>query len=161
MHTSFKHLHDAGACKERYRFLAKSLGGIRYYGKKTPLPYSKILESNGFADCLWALTHGDDDAVLTCRLTPIASAALRRERISRLRRWVTAPDWWAVFLCATLQVLWACVFLLIVWVVVSIMEPRVKATLEGLRCLPTCQFHNLECSSAAANSGGGATSTKK
>lgn len=79
MHTSLAHLHKAGACKGRYRFLAKSLGGIRYYGKKTPLPYSKILESNELNDCLWALGNGDDDAVWICRLAALAFA-MRAER---------------------------------------------------------------------------------
>lgn len=57
-------------------------------------------------------------------MTPIAFAALRRERMSPLRRWLAALDWRAVFLC---------VFLLALWVVVSSMDMRVDAMLEGLR----------------------------
>ena len=53
--TSFRLLHDAGACKERYRFLAKALGGIKAYGVNTPITLLQILDINGFDDALWAL----------------------------------------------------------------------------------------------------------
>ena len=53
--TSFKLLHDAGACKERYRFLAKALGGIKAYGRDTPITLLQILNINGLDDALWAL----------------------------------------------------------------------------------------------------------
>ena len=53
--TSFRLLHDAGACKERYRFLAKALGGIKAYGVNTPITLLQILDINGFDDVLWAL----------------------------------------------------------------------------------------------------------
>jgi hypothetical protein len=53
--TRFRLLHDAGACKERYRFLAKALGGIKAYGRDTPITLLQILDINGFYDALWAL----------------------------------------------------------------------------------------------------------
>ena len=58
--TSFRLLHDAGACKERYRFLAKALGGIKAYGVNTPITLLQILNINGFDDALWALRACDD-----------------------------------------------------------------------------------------------------
>ena len=58
--TSFRLLHDAGACKERYRFLAKALGGIKAYGRDTPITLLQILDINGFDDALWALRACDD-----------------------------------------------------------------------------------------------------
>ena len=58
--TSFRLLHDAGACKERYRFLAKALGGIKAYGVNTPITLLQILDINGFDDALWALRACDD-----------------------------------------------------------------------------------------------------
>ena len=53
--TTFRKLHDAGACKERYRFLAKALGGIKAYGRDTPITLLQILNINGLDDALWAL----------------------------------------------------------------------------------------------------------
>jgi len=53
--TTFQKLHDAGACKERYRFLAKALGGIKAYGRDTPITLLQILDTNGLDDALWAL----------------------------------------------------------------------------------------------------------
>lgn len=53
--TSFRLLHDAGACRERYRFLAKALGGIKAYGRDTPITLLQILNINGLDDALWAL----------------------------------------------------------------------------------------------------------
>lgn len=58
--TTFRKLHDAGACKERYRFLAKALGGIKAYGRDTPITLLQILNINGLDDALWALRACDD-----------------------------------------------------------------------------------------------------
>jgi hypothetical protein len=55
IHTTFNKCHDAGACTEGYRKLAKHLGGVKKYGKDTPIPLSVIIESNGLADALWTL----------------------------------------------------------------------------------------------------------
>lgn len=53
--TSFKLLHDAHACPERYAHLARALGGIRKYGRTKPIPIARILGVNGIDDALWAL----------------------------------------------------------------------------------------------------------
>ena len=53
--TSFKLLHDAHACTERYTHLARALGGIRKYGRTKLIPIARILEVNGLDDALWAL----------------------------------------------------------------------------------------------------------
>lgn len=60
IHTTFRKLHEAGACTERYRFLAKALGGIKTYGKDTPITLLQILDTNGLDDALWALRACDD-----------------------------------------------------------------------------------------------------
>lgn len=53
--TSFRLLHESGACPERYRYLARHLGGIRNYGQDTPITLPQILDICGFVDSLWAL----------------------------------------------------------------------------------------------------------
>jgi hypothetical protein len=55
LHTTFKLAHESGACTEGYRKLAKHLGGVDKYGKDTPIPLSKIVESNGLLDAIWSL----------------------------------------------------------------------------------------------------------
>ena len=55
LHTTFKLAHESGACTEGYRKLAKHLGGVDKYGKDTPIPLSKIVESNGLLDAIWTL----------------------------------------------------------------------------------------------------------
>lgn len=55
LHTTFNKCHEARACPEGYRKLAKYLGGITTYGKDTPIPLSKIVESNGLLDAIWTL----------------------------------------------------------------------------------------------------------
>jgi hypothetical protein len=55
LHTTFNKCHEAGACPEGYRKLAKALGGVDKYGKDTPIPLSKIVESNGLLDAIWTL----------------------------------------------------------------------------------------------------------
>lgn len=70
--TTFKLLNQAGACSSRYKRLAKALGGIRKYGKDTPINMLTILDTNGVDDMLWAL-----------RAVPLAQKA-KRDRVSRL-----------------------------------------------------------------------------
>lgn len=65
IHTTFRKLHEAGACTERYRFLAKALGGIKTYGKDTPITLLQILDINGLDDALWALRACDDAEVFS------------------------------------------------------------------------------------------------
>ena len=60
--TTFALLKAAGACQERYRRLAKALGGVDKYGRSTPIPLSRILETNGLQDTLWALGCTMEDA---------------------------------------------------------------------------------------------------
>ena len=55
LNTTFNKCHEAGACPEGYRKLAKALGGVDKYGKDTPIPLSKIVESNGLLDAIWTL----------------------------------------------------------------------------------------------------------
>jgi hypothetical protein len=79
MHTTLAALKAAGACTKRYPYLCKALGGVRAYGRDTPLSYTRILETNGLNDCLWALAHGDAESLLVCRLAALAFAQ-RAER---------------------------------------------------------------------------------
>lgn len=53
--TTFKQLYDERACKDRYRHLAKALGGIKKYGRTKPINLLTILEHNGLADFCWTL----------------------------------------------------------------------------------------------------------
>lgn len=53
--TSFRRLYDHEACADRYRHLAKALGGISKYGRTKPITILQILENNGLEDALWAL----------------------------------------------------------------------------------------------------------
>ncbi|MDV7400306.1 hypothetical protein RZS08_53320, partial [Arthrospira platensis SPKY1] len=55
MLTTFELLRKNGACKKRYRHLAKALGGITKYGRRKPIPLTLIMEHNGIDDTLWAL----------------------------------------------------------------------------------------------------------
>ena len=66
--TTLSALKVANACQPRYRHLYGSLGGLKKYGKDTPVTYLQILELNGLEDCLWALAHGNDEALLLMRL---------------------------------------------------------------------------------------------
>ena len=62
LHTTFAKLHEKGACVSGYRKLADSLGGVTKYGKDTPIPLSKIVESNGMDDALWCLRATAENA---------------------------------------------------------------------------------------------------
>ena len=53
--TTLAGLKAAGACTDRYRHLAKALGGVRVWGADTPIPLPTILDTNGLEDALWAL----------------------------------------------------------------------------------------------------------
>lgn len=65
--TTFRELHKTGACKKRYKHLAKALGGIQKYGRNTSITLLQILDINGLDDALWAL-RACDDAEKFCRL---------------------------------------------------------------------------------------------
>ena len=53
--TTLARLRQADACTDRYRHLAKALGGVTAWGKDTPIPLLTILSHNGLQDALWAL----------------------------------------------------------------------------------------------------------
>jgi hypothetical protein len=74
LYTTFRKLHEHGACTEGYRKLAESLSGVNKYGKDTPIPLDKILESNGLADTIWTLRATKESSEnltieFTCRCT--------------------------------------------------------------------------------------------
>ena len=70
--TTFALLHKHNACEGRYKHLAKSLGGIRAYGRTQPIPLLKILETNGLADTLW------------CLRAVLEEQAAERDRLARI-----------------------------------------------------------------------------
>ena len=55
LHTSFKLLRQAGACKERYRLFRRAMRARGYEGDTELVPLSLALETNGLDDTLWAL----------------------------------------------------------------------------------------------------------
>ena len=59
--TTFKELHGWGACRPGYRKLAKGLGGIRTYGRTTPVKLSQVLDICGIEDCFWVLDRATLD----------------------------------------------------------------------------------------------------
>ena len=65
--TTLEQLKKAKACQLGYRKLYRGLGGVKAYGKTTPITYLRILEINGLDDCLWALSRGDEKAVMIMR----------------------------------------------------------------------------------------------
>ena len=65
--TTLDQLKKAKACQLGYRKLYRGLGGVKSYGKTTPITYLRILEINGLDDCLWALSRGDEKAVMIMR----------------------------------------------------------------------------------------------
>ena len=52
---TFRILREHGACAPRYRHLARALGGVRAYGKDTPIPLLRAFEINGWEDTFWVL----------------------------------------------------------------------------------------------------------
>jgi len=64
--TTLKKLREYRACENRYDHLVEALGDE--YGDDTPLSVSRILDTNGVSDALWALracdmSQGDKNAV--------------------------------------------------------------------------------------------------
>ena len=55
IHTTSVLAKKEEACQKRYRKMAKALGGVRNYGKDTPVPLTKVLEVCGLEDTLWTL----------------------------------------------------------------------------------------------------------
>ncbi|GEM_PF-2935789 len=57
LYTTLALLQKGNACEERYNYLVAKLGGIRKFGKHTPLPFATILEHNGIKDIMWLLSN--------------------------------------------------------------------------------------------------------
>jgi hypothetical protein len=53
--TTLQKLKDADACVPRYKHLREALG--KSFGMDTELPLTRILETNGLDDVLWAMEH--------------------------------------------------------------------------------------------------------
>jgi len=65
--TTFRQLKENEACVDSYKKLAKNLGGIKKYGKDTPITFEQIYNSNDYEDTLWALRVVDDKYYLLWR----------------------------------------------------------------------------------------------
>ena len=55
MHTTYRLLRRADACKDRYTVFRKAATALGYKGDTTPVPLTVLLQTNGLVDCLWAL----------------------------------------------------------------------------------------------------------
>ncbi len=64
--TTLQKLKDAKACVERYSHLRDALG--KSFKLDTSLPLTRILETNGHNDVLWALDNAVDGGDKICRL---------------------------------------------------------------------------------------------
>ena len=65
--TTLNQLKAAGACRERYEFLVKALGGVKF-DHDAPINLLTILETNGTVDCLWALRATVENCDTVARL---------------------------------------------------------------------------------------------
>ena len=61
--TSFRALHKAGACRARYTHFARAMGGVKGYGRDTPIPLLRVLDENGINDALWAFRACGEEAL--------------------------------------------------------------------------------------------------
>jgi len=57
--TTLAEIRKHQPCKDGWIKLCKNLGGIRKYGKNTPVTFQQIYESNGYDDALWCLRTTD------------------------------------------------------------------------------------------------------
>ena len=64
--TTLQKLKDAKACVERYTHLREALG--KDFKLTTVLPLTRILETNGRDDVLWALDNAVDGGDKICRV---------------------------------------------------------------------------------------------
>ena len=55
LHTTFRKAWEAGACSSKYNKMAEALGGVKEYGRDTPVPLGKILDVCGLDAALWCL----------------------------------------------------------------------------------------------------------
>ncbi|MCB7128980.1 MAG: hypothetical protein J3T61_05525, partial [Candidatus Brocadiales bacterium] len=74
--TTFKQIYDYGACKDRYRHLAKMLGGIEKYGRTKSINLLAILEHNGLDDFFWTLGIIEDHQILRAMAADFAESVL-------------------------------------------------------------------------------------
>lgn len=61
---TFRRARAAGACPGSYRRMARHVGGIRRYGRDTPLPIATVLDVLGWDEALWALDAAGHRRVL-------------------------------------------------------------------------------------------------
>jgi len=57
--TTLAQIRSQRPCEDGYKELCTSLGGVRKYGKDTPVTFRQIFESNGYDDTLWCLRTVD------------------------------------------------------------------------------------------------------
>ena len=72
--TSFALLKKAHACADQYRHLAEALGGIDAYGKDTPIPLARIIDTNGITDAIWALCACAEESAVVERIARLFAA---------------------------------------------------------------------------------------
>ena len=92
LHTTFNLLKLAGACGQKpgsglgYDKLATALGGVTQYGKNTPIPLARILETNDLDDAIWCFraTVEDYDTVVRPLLRSYLADVLEHLLLSRL-----------------------------------------------------------------------------
>lgn len=59
--TTLAKIKAQSPCEDGYKKLVKSLGGIKKYGKDTPITFQQIYTSNGYNDTLWCLRATDEE----------------------------------------------------------------------------------------------------
>jgi hypothetical protein len=55
LHTTFELARMHNPCLGSYRKAVRALGGIKTYGKDTPIPLTRVYEICGLDDALWCL----------------------------------------------------------------------------------------------------------
>ena len=55
LHTTYRLLRQANACKDRYTVFRLAATALGYKGDNTPVPLTVLLQTNGLDDTLWAL----------------------------------------------------------------------------------------------------------
>jgi len=58
--TTLKQIHDHSPCKDDYKKLCTYLGGVKNYGKNTPVTFKQIYDSHGYFYTLWCLRAVDE-----------------------------------------------------------------------------------------------------
>lgn len=98
--TTFKQLHDARACKDRYHHLARALGGIGKYGRTKPINLLTILEHNGLGDFFFVLKDVVEGGQVVNRIVAkgrswrtddfwdMEDATIKAERVKSIKRYL-------------------------------------------------------------------------